>query len=317
MPSAMTHAYFADDVYRKLPSRVKQKIERDTMRVFTQGPDMFYYHFFSSKVRSFGKEMHSHKTKRFFETYIEYMKRYRLEKKKEAISAFYGFLLHYILDMKTHPLIFYQTGSNTKNKVESKNSHREMELLLDLYYMEKKEKKNPAIIRHDRYLFPTRTFSSSLEHLLDDTIMKTYRKEDMGKCYLKSMRKMRFIHRFLSYDPHGRKLKFYRICDRLKLHRGKKWQYLSYANDLRRKATYFNCEHNRWCYPVDASIEKTESFFELYEEAIEEAVMWISKFHDVFVGKEDVKECMKDFPSNSYLTGVSEFKKTKMKYFKK
>ena len=78
MPSAMTHAYFAEDVYRKLPPRVKQKIERDTMRVFAQGPDVFYAHFFSKKTRLFGREMHVHKTKRFFENYIEYMKRYRL-----------------------------------------------------------------------------------------------------------------------------------------------------------------------------------------------------------------------------------------------
>lgn len=313
MPSAMTHAYFAEDVYRKLPPRVKQKIERDTMRVFAQGPDVFYAHFFSKKTRLFGREMHVHKTKRFFENYIEYMKRYRLEKKRETISACYGFLLHYILDMRTHPLIFYKTGSASQDK----NSHREMELLLDLYYMEKKEKKTPASIRQDRYLFQTCSFSASLEHLLDDVLMKTYQRENMGKVYMRSLRKMRFVHRFFSYDPHGVKLKLYRIGDRLRTNRGKKWQYISYANDLRSKAAYFNCEHNNWCYPVDATIRKTESFFELYEEAIEEAVMWISKFHEVFVGKENLKECMKEFPSNSYLTGVSEFKKAKMKCFEK
>jgi len=119
MPNAVTHAYFADDVYKKLPAKVKQKIDLSTMRVFSQGPDIFYHDCFHKDSSQFAQLVHRKHAKKFFQNYIGGMKRYHLERKKEAISSFYGFLLHYILDTTTHPFIFYKTGCYHKEKKET------------------------------------------------------------------------------------------------------------------------------------------------------------------------------------------------------
>lgn len=311
MPSGMLHSYYAVDVYRKLPSKIKHKIDLDTLRVFSQGPDLFYYGINFKNTRAFGIHMHQVKSRAFFEHYVDYMKRYRLEKKTEIISCFYGFLLHYFLDMKIHPLIYYKTGSGGLHPKLERNRYYEMSHLIDLYYMEKNEKIDPRRVKVHKKVIPVTQFSKSLENLLNDVMRKTYHKQGMGTIYLKKIKTTRRCYRIFRYDPYRMKKVCYRIIDRF---RYEKISNLSYAIDLRKKASYLNYEHKNWCNPWDGSKVSSASFFELYEEVIMDAIKIISVFHEAFVGKKEFKDCLKKIPDVSYLTGL-DYMQQKMKYY--
>lgn len=319
MPSACAHAYFARDVYRTLEPKLKRKIDRNTMITFSQGPDVFYYQFFNpfqnAKVHAFGQLVHTTYSKKFFIQYIDHMKRYRLEKKPEVVASLYGYLTHYLLDYYTHPLIYYKTGNTTIKQYRGK--HQEMELLIDLYMLEKRERKKPAKIKLDRFLFPTREFSIPLKNLLNRVYQDVYQVPNMGNVYLSNLKQMRFIYRYFRYDPYHIKQPLYHI---LAIWFPTKWyrlDYTSYASELRTKIGYINYEHKPWCHPLDQTEIHTETFFDCYQRAQQEAVRIIQKMNLVLVGDIELKELEAILPDVSYLTGKDWHIGKEMQYFEK
>ena len=308
MPSAVTHAYFARDVYKKLPAKVKRKIDLDEMVTFSQGPDVFYYDLLREKNRNFGKLVHTTKTEKFIIEYVDHILKYRLEKKKEVISSLYGMVLHYVLDKTTHPFIYYETdGSPVK--------HREMELLIDLYMIEKREKINPRKVDITTLVFPKMAPKNQLQNLLDRVYEDVYGVSNMGKVYLRNLPEMKEYFHMFRYDPYGYKLKLYRVIHKLPFV-SNKICYNSYAIDLRTKVAYINFEHEVWCHPCNKSETSTKSFFDLYHDALEEAVFILTQIHQVLVKENEVRSLQKVTGNKSMITGKDCNSKTKMTYFK-
>lgn len=80
------------------------------------------------------------------------------------------------------------------------------------------------------------------------------------------------------------------------------------------KGDYLNLEKKGWYYPSDKNIKSNLCFYELYEEAINEAVKIINEINDYLF--DDKKINIKNiFKNKSYLTGVDCTKKNELKYF--
>lgn len=311
MPQAATHAYFAKDVYKKLPAKVKKKTDLDLMITFSQGPDAFYnavtlhgnknnYHF--------GYMVHTTKTKKFLIEYTDHILKYRLEKNLDVVSSLYGMMLHNVLDKKTHPLIYYQTSKDSLK-------HREMELLIDLYMIEKRERKDPKSINLTNFIFPKMTDSKPLINLLDRVYEDVYNVPNMGKTYIKGLKGMRFSYTHLRYDPYGHKRNFYQVLTNLPFVSPRINTY-SYANNLRDKIWYINYEHEKWTHPCNKNEVSTKSFFDLYNEAIDIAVEMITKTHEVLSHELDLKELDSVIDNKSMLTGKDCNLSGRMRYFR-
>lgn len=324
MPSACAHAYFARDVYRTLEPKLKRKIDRDTMITFSQGPDVFYYQFLNplrnATIHAFGRLVHTTYSKKFFIHYIDHMKRYRLEKKPEVVASLYGYLTHYLLDYYTHPLIYYKTGVYEYGNDATRQyigKHQEMELLIDLYMLEKRERKKPAKIKLDHFLFPQMDFSIPLKNLLNRVYQDVYETSNMGSSYLSNLKQMRFIYRHFRYDPYHLKQPFYHAFATWFPTRLYRLQYTSYASELRTKIGYINYEHKPWCHPLDQTEICTDTFFDRYKKAQKEAVTLIQKMNLVLAGDMELRELEAIFPDVSYLTGKNWHIGTTMQYFEK
>ena len=108
MPSTMTHTYFANDVYNKLPTNCQNKINNklENYKLFAQGSDPFmFYHFFLGKKAKYSMEiqrkMHTTKTRDFFINTIKYIHNNNLINNQEAMPYLYGYICHYYLDLNT------------------------------------------------------------------------------------------------------------------------------------------------------------------------------------------------------------------------
>lgn len=322
MPAAMTHNYFANDVYRKLDPKLKRKIDKGSMLVFAEGPDVFYYYLLNPfkvhTVQNFANFVHNSHTKKFFYHYVDCILKFRLEKKKEIVGSLYGYITHFVLDSITHPFVYYKTGFYDKENPEmvtyTKN-HAEMELLIDLFMLEKREKKNPKKIKIAKMLFPKTEYSIQLKNLLNRVYQDVYGVSDMGRKHLSSIRQMRFIYRHFYYDPHGIKLSCYRILAKVLPRKLKMIEYISYANNLRSKVSYINYEHDTWCHPLDQNETSTASFFDLYQEAVTKAVSLITYLDRVLDGKVELKQLEKKLKDISYSTGKDCKNKSPMRYF--
>ena len=57
------------------------------------------------------------------------------------MSYLYGYICHYYLDLYTHPLIYYKSGSfkkDDKNTYKYNGVHQEIEYAIDLYFINNK-----------------------------------------------------------------------------------------------------------------------------------------------------------------------------------
>lgn len=312
MPSSVTHAYFAKDVRKKLERKIKVKFEVDTFITFSKGPDVFYNQFFHVtqrlSTRKFGYLLHHENTKKFFVEYVHHIQKLHLEKNREVIGSLYGMVSHYYLDQLTHPLVYYQTNHDAVK-------HREMELLIDLYMLEKRERKKPASIVLSQMLFPKLAYSPQLKNLLNSVYQNVYLKDNMGTLYLSSLKQMYYSFKYLRYDPYGHKQKIYQIL----AHFHPKVEgmvYLSYAADLRAKVDYINFEHKTWCNPADQSLTSADSFFDLYDKALEKTCHTISLMHEVLYGTKELKDLEKALSNTSCFTNLDCTDPRKMKYFR-
>lgn len=311
MPSIVTHTYFGMDVYKKLKPKIRKKISEKTYLSFTKGPDVFYHSYLSinsKNTRKFAYTLHDVKTKEFLISYVDHILKYRLEKNKEIVGSLYGMITHYYLDQYTHPLIYYKAGLN-------KVKHIEMERLIDLYMLEKREKRAPHKIKLHPLLFPSIKFSPALRNLLNRVYQDVYGLDKMGDRYISSLRKMKLNYRLFYYDRYKIKLKLYNNIALLVKGDKKAIKYLPYSNDLRKKVSYINFEHELWNNPCDKMIISNDSFFDLYNNALVETVKVINKCNEILNGDAELKSLKKIIKNNSCITGLDCDSNLKMRYF--
>ena len=104
MPAATTHVIFSDDVLKQLPENTKKEIRSLPMfHLGSQGPDMLFFSRGSvlpGSLKKYGDLMHNVKVAEvisFFDRYIS--------EDSDLRSYLYGYLCHYALDQKVHPLV--------------------------------------------------------------------------------------------------------------------------------------------------------------------------------------------------------------------
>lgn len=104
MPATATHAIFAMDVYNELPNTIKQLIDKNTFqyKMFSQSTDSLMFYNIESlksgkKVRELQHTFHTSKSRSFFITLVEYIKRNKLYDNSYVMVFLYGFICHYVL----------------------------------------------------------------------------------------------------------------------------------------------------------------------------------------------------------------------------
>ncbi len=121
MASYKTHSIHGELVLSKIGSNVEINIE--SMKTYCVGPDTIV----SVDFKAF-KTQHRNKTRVFFETLIEQIKKNEMQYNSEVMAFLYGQIDHFILDVTIHPLI-RQISSKTKyNKKLSNHSLIEHEI---------------------------------------------------------------------------------------------------------------------------------------------------------------------------------------------
>lgn len=323
MPSTITHAYFANDVYDRLDEQTKVRVDKEALKTFSQGPDvLFFYNILNLKcgknVRDFGKYIQKHNTQKFFINLITYIKDNKLQSNIEVMSFLYGFIMHYTLDMTIHPFVFYKTGLyDKKNKKTYKYNglHTDMETFIDCYLIHNNEHIKPRKFKIHKFCFNVRKFPKELNDTIDYVFKETFNKENMGNIYYKSIKQMKSFIRYFRYDPIGIKRRIYKLSDNILPDYFMKKESISYDMDHKRKIHYLNLEKNKWNHPKDENEIYNYSFIELYSIALHKAVDIINEVNTVLLGQERSGDLESIFPDLSYTSGKPCKTKLRTKYF--
>lgn len=325
MPSTITHAYFAMDVYDRLPLKRKEFLfdHKNFLKISGQSMDAFFFYYVldwkkGKKLREFGSYFHNHKVYLFFETLINYIKYNHFADDPEVMSFLYGMLCHYILDSTTHPYIVYRSGKFEKGKKETyryNQVHGEMESMIDNYLVALREGGNPYKFRSDLFCFGSlHPFSNALKEVIDFTYKEVFHITDFSIYYEKSLAKMKFFYRFVRYDPTGLKYLGYRFIDLISPKSCLRKAPLSYHIKRKENRKLLNLDHEKWCNPTDKKMVSQESFRDLYLKSLFHAVKVIQQV-DQYIYEDKKVNLRRVIRNYSYLTGRDCQTERELKFF--
>ena len=321
MAGTITHGYFSIDVYNRLDDNIKDNLKnnKETFKTCNLGHDIYYYshNFYNKSQKNIGNYMHKHDTKNFFINTIKYIKDNHLENNYEIIAYLYGYIGHYALDSTTHPYITYKTGYFNKRKKETykyNSKHGELESYIDTYFINKNENIKPYKFKIHNFCFNTE-ISKELEELINYTLYKTYKFNNMGKCFKSGIRNMKTSYRIFRYDPLKIKVNIYKFIDFFLPKKVRKLSCNMYSYDLNNNDYYLNLKHKKWCHPRYKNEVSTESFIDLYNDSIDKAVYLINEVNKVLYKSKDISYLDKIFLNTSMTSGKDCNDKAKNKYF--
>lgn len=318
MPLITTHNYFAKDVFKNSNKDITDtfKEKQNIYELFAQGFDPFiFYEFFKPKKFDLQGYCHKNDTDTFFLNYIKKIKEHSLQNNPSVLAALYGHITHYILDSTAHPYIVYKTGEYKKEKPKTQKYnglHNKMEMQIDAYLYEQRTALPYKNFKIHKHLITKEKFDKQLLKLLNEIYRETFNILEGGDKFQKGCHIMYNAYKFLIVDKTGIKKYFYRLFDKITPKKKGVYEYFS-AHVTNINPTIFNNEHHTWYNPWN-KMPSTESFFDLYEKALEKGKLLFEATHKFInnqMTEEEYKKVLKDY---SYVTGFSWHIKGEVKY---
>lgn len=173
MPAFFTHKIIADQVLKRLPTEIFDKITSATcFYVGVQGADPFFvYRPFKSKGYNLGKIMHRKNVAEFFKN----AKNFLCFNDNDESSYIYGYIVHYATDVTFHPYVYgleKRLRSKLPKRRRKDNLHSLIERDIDSFIFEKYE--NADLKNYDFPTIITESDMFSIFKILDEVLWNTY-----------------------------------------------------------------------------------------------------------------------------------------------
>ncbi len=333
MPASTMHAHFSDKLFESLNHEIRQKIDKDKMATFSQGPDIFliYHQMFQSlskkglEVQKFGNRLHNEKVSDFFSNCARYIMDNDLTENKDIMSCLFGFLAgHYVLDYNMHPYVYYKSGvfdSNNPDTYKYNGRHGALETVMDHYVLEDKLHISPANkYRKTEYGFRDLNVSEEVRAMLNQVCFETYGVIGMGDMYEKALKESVFLTDLTCYDPSSKKFLLEVFFDKIRPTGTKLSTYSgSYPLTLSDSeiANMLNLNNLSWNHPLDSSEIHSDSIDNLFATSLGIGKNMIIGMYNVLVGNDREARTVEITGNNSYDTGKdwTQHKIKDMKHF--
>ena len=317
MAGSVTHAIFITDIYNRLDKKHKDLLKNNIsdLRTYGQSHDVFYFSF-NKRIKKMAIYAQRNKTQDFFINMIEYINKNKLNNNEYVMSYLFGNICHYCLDYNIHPFIKYKTGvydKKNKNSFKYRGKHADMESYIDSVLIRERFNISPNKFDIHTYCASITKKDNDLNNLIDYTFYKTYRIKNMSNYYYNSIKNMKIEYLLLRKDNYKIKKKIYNFIDYLTPIKFYKFSPISLAYKKNEKDYYLNLNHKKWNHPMDKNEIYTYSVYDLYNNAINDALKILNDVSEYLDGKDiNLKTIFKNI---SFSTGKDCLLKSKEKYF--
>ena len=316
MPSTITHAYIAREVYNKLDKNIQNKFKDklDEYITYSEGPDiLFFYPLIPNykkyiKIKKLGNYIHRNKVNQFFISLTNEVKK---DKKVDKFIYLAGLLTHYIGDTTCHPFVNYKAWILEKETKKKKDYHFLIEAYIDNYILSINGKNYKKYKCYNVLKIQKNKF---VKELLDKSFLEVYNEKNMGSIYYKCLFNMKLLFYLIRYDPFKIKRIFYCILHFFTPFLFRLIQYFSYNFSLTEKDNifYLNLDNKKWFNIKRKEITYNKTFLDLYNEVVNKSVFKIEQLYNyVYNNKELDLELF--YGNLSYANGlpINASKKTK------
>lgn len=286
MPDPVTHHYFGNCVISSLEDEITNKLDMNIFERALQGPDPWStIGFYGGKNKQYAKRsniMHKQKTGDFL---ITLTKAAQGETALSAFSLLAGFICHYCLDRTAHPYVICKSGDfdGSAETYHLRSGHVRLERGIDSYFIRSYYRKKPWHFCIPKEIFKLKQYPESLRKTIDDSLYQVYGWKNGFDLFNRSLKDEALFYSLMQ-DPLG--IVHYLLKP---LSRGKtNFCIFSYFHrDIKRETDYLNENRVLWHHPFATEKELNDSFFDLFQKAVNDAVnMILGAYREVFLGEE-------------------------------
>lgn len=304
MASSLTHYGFNKDVLKISEDLKFLKDNEDIYLLGAQGPDPFFFSGFVpfskkknlKEKREYGIKLHKISPHLNFKTNFEFANKQTKLIKDYLYAYIYGAGLHYLLDRKIHPYVFYQTQTDDKN---SFYYHTNFETNLDVLLMNGHYKEyqisTVKAIKADKVkvggvslMYFDLAKTNNISEFIDEM------------SFLDAVNEMSIIQRVLLNKCGIKKFLFNIIMPKSPIN--SMTQPLRVKDDD--KIDYLNIKKQIWHNPGDNKSSNL-SVIEILEETKKDSKIWKKIVLDAYEGNINI-EVLKNFCDNTIYDGIKE-----------
>jgi hypothetical protein len=279
MPGFITHYICGQAVLRAAPLAIQKMVEphAQIFNLGTQGPDIFFYYFpgmLKKRIRQIGRHMHEHSYGLFLGSMAALLRGAETQDTHGILLAYIcGNMTHYALDVAAHPYVYAKVGTPQKGKkmrtIKNSVNHRRLETAIDVLMLNLMSSEKPAdyklwqLIRVESD--PAHTVAERISECIQETYDIPVSPRDVYKAMMYMIRVTRVIQ-----SRNGRRKRFMELIENLTIGEHL-FSSIVHMQEVTDGVDYMNMEKSPWMSP-NIEEEKTDSFLELYHEAVEDAV---------------------------------------------
>lgn len=293
MPGFTTHYLFGQQAYQRLRSSdLKQKIQKyhTVFSLGLQGPDIFFYDILSflSAKKNPGSIAHTANTKEFLQHLLESPKIFLQEKEQDIAHAYIlGFIGHYLLDTKCHPYIYAMTRYAKKPKGYI-GRHICLETDIDTVLLWRCLRRIPSEFHQNETIALSKEQRTIISAALNFAFSKTYPGLNVTRHrILQAIYAMQLSTKLL-YDPSGRKKDVIRRIERVIPGYPLLSPLVPSDPPIVHKDPC-NKRHRQWSNPWKPDRKSAASFYELFEDALEEYGLVLNEIARFFSRQRSAK----------------------------
>lgn len=318
MPNIVTHGLMALDVYNQIDaSRVKSAI-KDYPKSYllgSNGPDiLFYYQAMpwqnkeaNKAVADCGHAVHSSNINEFYNESLKFIFSIKDKRRQDILIAYIaGHLQHWVLDSLAHPFIFYRSGPLTGPRP---NDHYRYESMIDslmILYVKRKTLQQLKVKRFvDVNEEERRVIASFYQNMLSSVFDRNLDAKVIEDAIITFKKSLTYL-----YDPNNIYYPMLKALDKKAKVSGKYSSHVVHSR-IDAKDDVLNLKHESWSNPTNIEETSTQSFVDIYNQAIDVGIDSIEYLNEYLEGKHDNFDLL--LQGRCYDTGRAEG--VKMEYF--
>lgn len=272
MPGFSSHYLFGVSCYHEFPNCQVKTWVRNYHCSFSlglQGPDIFFYSLYSHLKHKInpGVILHNHQTGLFLKHLRDSLKLFPDDSDFHIGFAYYaGFLCHYTLDRTCHPFVYGRTDFEGE-KPGYFGNHAQLETDIDSDLLWHKRQILPSEFCQAKTLFLSPAEASVIASMVSYAYDKTFPNLGVNKKEVHIAILAMHFECHLMHDPYGWKKSFVKKCESIFLG----YPFISAVMPSDRKIFNYdpcNRKHQVWHSPWVFDHSSTESFYDLYEKAL-------------------------------------------------
>ncbi len=289
MPAIMTHDFFGRDAYSGVSAQLLLSTpeERDAFLLGNQGPDPLFYLVADPRVgeqNRIGNVMHHVRPARLICALRDALSMLGSSERKVGEAYAAGFLCHYLLDRSVHPLVFSSeygicdAGVDGLDRRDGSEVHAEIERDIDEMVLYMKCHQTVRTYRPYReVLCGSDEVLATIDKLYFYMGLWTYSCTLDLDCYTRAVKSFRRVQR-LFYTPSLAKARILAPVEKAFGHkRYSLYRAMAHRDRAESVSDFGNDEHRLWENPFTREV-LTDSFWDLYEEALDQVFEAVNRF---------------------------------------